>query len=345
MQLLVKKKSEKKKCINLFNPAPDIFNKTFPPTLITTLKEMTDYWRPTGDIGRLMGSDYFFRELLQEAEILITGWGTPQLPFDLLQTGQLKYICHVTGSIRRCIEKKFLERGYVVTNWGNAISHTIAESALLLILACLRRLKYVSKQLEAGYWDQYPHQPLALHGQRVGLLGFGAVAQDLVTLLKPFKVRIQAYDPYLSSDVFQRCQVQRITSLKRLFSENDIISLHAGMTEELTGIVNQDLLALMADNAILINTAQGQLIEERDLLAELEKGRLWCGLDVFAVEPLPADSPFRFSPRCVITPHSAGPPQNCYHHIGEFAVKNIRRYLRGEPLLSVITPAQYDRMT
>lgn len=345
MQFLIKKKQSRKKCINLFNPAPEVVRETFPNDVVEELKELVDYWRPEGEIDQLIRSDYFFRELLQEAEIILTGWGTPPLPFDLLSHGNLKYICNVTGSIRKCISKDFLKRGILVTNWGTAISLSVAEATLLLMLACLRRLGFVRSQLEAGYWLQTKHRPLSLCRQKVGLLGLGRIAQDLIRLLEPFHVRIQAFDPYVSDDIFQQLGVSRVVSLKTLFSENHIVSLHAGMTHELDGIVNADLLKLMPDDGVLINTARGGLINEADLLAELSSGRLWCGLDVFAVEPLSPESPFRFLPRCIITPHTAGPTWNCYREMGEYTIKNIRHFLRAEPLLSPISLEQYDLMT
>lgn len=345
--MLNKRKNNLKsgKCINLFNVSPDVFNQTFSEKSLKALKAQVEYWRPEGELERLIRNDYFFRELLQEAEILITGSGTPELPFDLLSKGNLRYICHVTGSIRKCISKRFLGKGILVSNWGNSISHSIAEAALMLILACLRRLGMIRRQLEAGYWTYQQRLPLSLYNQRIGLLGFGAVAQDLVRLLAPFKVHIQAFDPYVSNEPFQRLKVQRMDNLEELFKQNDIISLHAGMTEELDGIVNQKLLALLPDDGVLINTARGGLVNEADLLVELQKGRLWCGLDVFVDEPLSIDSPFRYHPRCIITPHSAGPTINCFHDMGNFAVKNILHYLRGEPLQGQITLEQYDRIT
>lgn len=345
MQLPIKKKQARKKCINLFNPSPEVIREIFPDDLVKELNNLVDYWRPEGEIEQLIRSDYFFRELLQEAEIILTGWGTPPLPFDLLRHGNLKYICHVTGAIRHCISREFLKKGILVTNWGDAISLSVAEASLMLMLACLRRLGFVRRQLEAGYWERTKHRPLSLCQQHVGLLGFGRIAQDLVRLLKPFRVRIQAYDPYVSDDVFSHLGVTRVLDLGTLFRENTIISLHAGMTDKLDGIVNKDLLKLMPDDGVLINTARGRLINEADLLDEMTQGRLWCGLDVFAVEPLPPDSPFRFLSRCIMTPHTAGPTWNCYREMGEYAVKNIRHYSRGEPVTSRISLKQYDLMT
>ncbi len=345
MHLRKKKKNETRRCVNLFNPAIDVFQTTFPEELVAELKEVADYWRPDGEIERLIQSDFFFRELLLEAEILITGWGTPKLPIELLSQGQLKYICNVTGSVRHCISKDFLEKGFIVTNWGGAISKNLAEATLMLMLACLRRLNFVRKNLEAGYWNQNTHKPQSLCRQRIGLLGFGQIAQELVRFLTPFNDVIQAYDPYVKDETFQSLGVQRVTNLKSLFSDNAIISLHASMIPELDGVVNKELLSLLPDDGVLINTARGGLVNEADLLDELKKGRLWCGLDVFAVEPLPPDSPFRFLPRCIITPHTGGPTPDCYRDMGAFAVQNIRRYVKGEPLEGIVLPEQYDRIT
>ena len=346
MQLSIRRqKSDKKQCVNIFYPGTDIFKATFPGDLEKKIQKLVDYWRPEGDIHEQIKSDYFFRELICEAEILITGWGTPNLPLDLIQSSQVKYICHVTGGMRNTIDKEILNRGILVSNWGHSISYSIADASLMLILSSLRRLGFSRKSFEAGFWDRDTQPAYSLRTQKVGLFGLGFIAQDLVRLLKPFKCQIRAYDPFVRDDIFRKLGVRRAESLEDLFRDSNVISLHAGMTPELEGIVNRKLLRLLPDDGVLVNTARGKLINEADLLAELNAGRLWYGADVFATEPLPPTHPFRYIPRCIVTPHNAGPTVSDYHAMGEFAYSNIRRYLRGEPVVGQVKIEQYDRMT
>ncbi|MGI6611031.1 MAG: hydroxyacid dehydrogenase [Limnochordia bacterium] len=330
--------------LNVFYPGEERFLATFPTPLLDELRSLVDYRAiPRPARGEMQDPTYLAE--LYQAEILLTGWGTPLLPTDLAQRGKLKYICHVTGGVRGMIPRELFEQGVLVTNWGSAISRTVAEASLMMILACLRRVRPIQEELHnRGGYRSVP-QPGSLFERRVGLLGFGAIARELVSLLRPFDVEIRAYDPYVPEERFSALGVERVGNVRTLFEVSDIISLHAARTEETSGVVNKELLRLLPDDGVLVNTARGALIDEDDLAAELRAGRLWVGLDVYQREPLAADSPLRELERLLLFPHQAGPTPDRWIDMGRMAVANIRRYLANEPVLAQVTAEQYDIMT
>jgi phosphoglycerate dehydrogenase-like enzyme len=286
----------------------------------------------------------FARELVTaNPEVLLGCWKTPPLPEVL--PARLKYICYISGSVKRLISRTHLERKLVVTNWGGAISRTVAEAALFHVLACLRN---------ASHWAMAMHQPgvaawkngitdaRSLFCRSVGIHGFGPVARELVGLLKPWNCPITAFAPDLNAELARAYGIERAASLEALFSENEIIVELAPLIPATTGIVTERLLRLIRPGGVFVNVGRGAVVDEAALLRIAQEGRISVGLDVFAQEPLPGESGFRALPRVNLTPHIAGPTIDRYPDAGAFALKNLRAYAEDRPLEAVITPEIYD---
>lgn len=291
-----------------------------------------------------------YLKLLKEtqAEIVITGWNSPLLTEHIVdQNPQLKYMCNLTGSVRSMVARKVVENGLLVSNWGNLIGPTVAEAALLAMLSCLRRSVRVAFLMhhEKGWRGSGPKDVESLFFQKVGLHGFGNIAQILVKLLKPFECDISAYDPYAKDETFEALGVKRVSDLETLYAHNKIVSVHAPKTDETYHIVNSEILAKMADGAILVNTARGALIDTDALVAELQTGRLMASLDVYEQEPLPEDSPLRGLLNCQLTPHTGGPTPDRMVDFGRAAMQNIVRYTNGEAVLHRVNLQTYDLIT
>lgn len=330
--------------LDLFYPGAERTDDFFPPQLHAELQALGDYRRiaPTREAAL---ADPTYEDELYKAEIIITGWGSPLLPADLASRGQLKYICNFTGEMRRVIPRALIEQGVKVTNWGDSISRTVAEASLMMILACLRRVKLVQDEMHQRKGYRTSVTPQSLFERTVGLFGLGAIARELVPLLKPFQVKIQAYSPHVPPQIMQELGVHKVDDLHTLFATSDIISVHAARTPQNMGVINSDLLQLLPDDGVLVNTARGAVINEDDLITQLRANRLWVALDVFQQEPLPADSPLRGIDRVLLFPHQAGPTCDRFVDVTRHAINNIRRYLAGEPLIAQVNCNQYDRMT
>ncbi len=287
-------------------------------------------------------------EVLREAqpEILVTCWGSPKLTMDAWRACPgLKYLCHCAGTVRGVVDREGIAAGLLVTNWGRTIAHSVAEGALTMTLAALRKVSGYVRLLERGGWQASDFEGEGLFGQKIGLHGFGAIAQEYARLLEPFGCEISAYSPHCPDDVLARYGVRRETDLARLYAANRVVSVHASKTAENFHAVNAEILAGMQDGAILVNTARGAVIDEAALLAELRKGRIWAALDVFEKEPLPADSPLRTLPNCLVLPHCAGPTPDRRQDMGRHALENLTRYVNGQPVTDIVTAEKYDLIT
>jgi phosphoglycerate dehydrogenase-like enzyme len=279
-----------------------------------------------------------------DPDVILGCWKTPRLPETL--PPRLHYVCYITGSVKKLISRSHLERGLLVTNWGGAISRTVAEAALFHILACLRN---------ASHWALAMHQPgvaawkngltdaRSLFCRSVGIHGFGPVAREFVGLLKPWNCPITALAPDLTAELAHAYGVDRAASLDTLFSENEIIVELAPLISATTGVVTERLLRRIRPGGVFVNVGRGAVVDECALLRVAREGRINIGLDVFTTEPLPADSGFRALPNVSLTPHIAGPTIDRYPDAGAFAVKNLRAHVEDRPLEAVVTPETYDQ--
>lgn len=277
-------------------------------------------------------------------DVLLGCWKTPTLPPPLPE--RLRYVCYLTGSVKRLITRAHLERGLLVTNWGGSISRTVAEAALFHILACLRN---------ASHWAIAMHQPgvaawkngitdaRSLFCRRVGIHGFGPVARELVTLLKPWSCPVTALAPDLTAELAHAYGIERAASLETLFAENEIIVELAPLIPATIGIVTEKLLRLIPTGGVFVNVGRGAVVDEAALLQIARERRIAVGLDVYTQEPLPANSGFRALPHVNLTPHTAGPTIDRYPDAGAFALKNLRAYVEDRPLEAVVTPEIYDQ--
>ena len=277
-------------------------------------------------------------------DVILGCWKTPTLPEKL--PSRLRYVCYITGSVKKLISRSHLERGLRVTNWGGSISRTVAEAALFHVLACLRN---------ASHWAHVMHQPgvaawkngltdsRSLFCRSVGIHGFGPVARELVGLLKPWNCPITALAPDLTAELAHAYGIERAPSLDALFAENEIIVELAPLIPATTGIVTEKVLRLIRPGGVFVNVGRGAVVDEAALLRVAREGKISIGLDVYTVEPLPADSGFRALPNVSLTPHTAGPTIDRYPDAGTFAVKNLRAHVDGRPLEAVVTPEIYDQ--
>ncbi|AHF92880.1 phosphoglycerate dehydrogenase [Opitutaceae bacterium TAV5] len=282
-------------------------------------------------------------------EIILTGWSSRPLPAAWLDADDcpLRYVCHLTGSVKALVPRRFIERGGVVSNWGSLAAETVAEHALLLALAALRNL---------GSWDRVIRNSRhgsessqlgtrSLFGRSVGIHGFGAVARALVRLLRPFRPSVRAWSPGVPEAAFRDEAVTPCASLAELFAGSDVIFECESLTPASEGSVDAKALARLPDGAVFVNVARGHIVDEAALVREAESGRIRIALDVVCDEPLSPGSRLYRVNEAVFSPHIGGPTTDQYPRFGEFALRNIGRFLRGREPDGRVTPEIYDRST
>lgn len=281
-------------------------------------------------------------------DVLIIGWGVPVLPLAVIDDNpRLKLIHHPAGTVRDYFQREFLARKDAppITNWGDTIAPAVAEAALMMTLAGLRRVAAAQMELHVRKgWDGVPPAE-SLYDRPVACHGLGAIAREYVRLLKPFRCPVAAYSPHVPDEVFAELGVRRVDSLEELYGTHRIIACHAGSTPENYHIVNKEILARVPAGGLLVNTARGEVLDTEALVAELKSGRLHAALDVYEPEPLPKESPLRGLENCLLMPHTGGPTPDWLYRMGETAVRNVEHLVRGEELENVVSLRVFDRST
>ncbi len=291
-------------------------------------------------------------ERMRAAEVLLTGWGSVAVPAALARDpGAVRYICHLTGTMRGQIPPEIVEAGIPVTNWGDAPAFQVAEGALALLLATLKDLHHhVATKRDGGWGIDLHRNGGSLRGLRVGLYGCGAVGGTFARMLRPFGAVVTVFDPYLDEPP-PGCS--RVGSLAELFGGAQAVVIHAALTEETRHTVTAELLALLPDHGVVVNTARGDIVDQEALFRELESGRLRAGLDVLAGnDGLPRDHPARRWENLILTSHQVEwgwpddyAPASELLALHEVALANLERYARGEPLRFAMDPDRYARST
>ncbi|MCX7381257.1 MAG: 2-hydroxyacid dehydrogenase [Alphaproteobacteria bacterium] len=226
-------------------------------------------------------------------------------------------------------------RGIAVCNLPGSNAPAVAEMALLLMLATLRRLPMFDARLRAGQWATPPliQDSLGeLHGRTVGLIGYGAIPQHLAPILAAMGCKL-LYTARSPKPGALATYVDRDT----LLAQADIVSLHIPLTPETERCIDAAAIARMKPGAILINTARGGLVDQTALTAALASGHLAAaGLDVFVHEPAdPADPLFALD-NVVAAPHVAWVTSGTFQRSFATAAENCRRLAAGEPLLNQV---------
>jgi D-3-phosphoglycerate dehydrogenase len=194
--------------------------------------------------------------------------------------------------------------GISVTNAPKANSNAVAEFTVGLILDILRKTSFLSGMLRSGKW----HKPLGheMKAKKVGLIGFGAIAQLVAKKLAGFETILYAYDVFPNFDKAREYNV-RLVSLPEVIAECDIISLHLPSTAETYHIIDSRQIAEMKKGAYLINTARGDLIAEDALFTALQSGKLdGAAIDVYHQEPVDFNHPLFKLDNLICTPHIGG---------------------------------------
>jgi D-3-phosphoglycerate dehydrogenase len=219
----------------------------------------------------------------------------------------------------------------VVAAGANALS--VAEHAIALILASVKRIVPLDSGLRAGRWEKPGFAGKELAGMTVGLVGFGAIARQTAAFAHALGMKVRAYDPFADENAFAYAGVARETDVDVLIAGSNIISLHCPLTPDTRKLLDDRRLGLMKPGSYVINTGRGGLIDEDALLRAIESGNIaGAGLDTFQTEPPAADHPFWNHQNIVVTPHIGGVTEEANGRVGVEAVEGVLAVVEGRPL-------------
>jgi phosphoglycerate dehydrogenase-like enzyme len=279
-----------------------------------------------------------FAALLPACDAAVTGYGIAD---DLLAAGRrLRWLQVQSAGVERALTPALAGSTVVVTASKGPMSALMAEHALMLLLALARQLPAFLDDRRARRWRRYPAErgPLTeLAGKTLLVLGVGGVGGELARMAKlGLGMRVLGVSRRRRDCPHVDAWVEP-DGLRAALTAADAVSLSLPVTPATERIVDAAALAAMKPTAYLINVARGRLVDEAALAAALARGRLaGAGLDAFAEEPPPADSPLWRLPNVIVTPHTSAITDGLGDRFVAFWGENIRRFADGEPLLGLV---------
>ncbi|WP_313893394.1 D-2-hydroxyacid dehydrogenase family protein [Psychrobacillus sp.] len=217
-----------------------------------------------------------------------------------------------------------------VTVCGTAsMSEPPTELTWALLLNLARHITQENTELRGnGAWQSTVGADL--HGKRLGLLGFGKIGGRMAIIAKAFGMEVVAWSQNLTKEQTDKLGVQLTASKEELLEISDFVSIHLVLSERTKGLIGKSELQLMKKSAYLINTSRAAIVDQEALIEVLhENGIAGAGVDVFEVEPLPVDHPFRKLPNILATPHLGYVTQRNYQTYYSETVEDIEAYLAG----------------
>jgi D-3-phosphoglycerate dehydrogenase / 2-oxoglutarate reductase len=242
---------------------------------------------------------------LEGAHALIVRSETKVTADLMAQAPNLRVIARAGTGVDNIDVPAATRRGIAVMNAPGANTVSAAEHAIALLLAFVRRIPGAVEAMQRGEWDRKRFEGSELRGKTIGIVGLGRIGGQVAQLARAFGMQLVGHDPYLTPEHAAELHT-KLMPLDQLLQTADVVTLHMAHTEQTHHLINADRLKLMKPSAVLINTARGELVDEAALAEAVRAGRIaGAAVDVFAVEPLPADSPLRKVDRLMLTPHLA----------------------------------------
>lgn len=289
-------------------------------------EQLGDDWSVTVGVD---GTEDALIAALEGVDVL---FATSRLPITrrVLEATDLAVVAKIGTGIDNVDLDAASDRGIPVTYTPGFNALAVAEHTVALILAVKRRIGHSQDVLREGGWrDDLPLGSM-LSRDTIGIIGFGNVGRRVGSLLSGFHPELLAYDPYvLEIDTEQPGAT--FADLADLLARSDVVSVNAELTEETRHMLDASSFRRMKDDAVVVNTARGEIIDQPALVNAIESGEIaGAGLDVFEDEPLAADSPLHDLDTVVTTPHAAGLAIESRTRTMEILARNTCSLLAGE---------------
>lgn len=284
---------------------------------------------------------YSLPDVLADAEIVLGDWRTAHPGLDAAAVAfapRLAFVQQPSVGVQAHDPAALADAGVPLSNVAGFNSIAVAEWAIGALFSIARQLVWSQAELLAGRWPQtevVEHGATEIAGRRVGLVGFGSIGQALVPRFSALGCEVSYWsrrrrDPQETLGATHR-------ELDELIASSDVLVNAIALAPQTRGLLSAERLGLLPPGAFLVNASRGGIVDEDAVAAALRAGRLaGAAFDVYAVEPLPADSPLRSAPNVLLTPHTGGSTAQTIPRLIEGVVANIRRAVGGEPLHDVV---------
>lgn len=267
-----------------------------------------------------------------EAEVILAGHWSEEL---WKGAPRLRWVQSWGAGIERFLTPDFIASPILLTNAQGLYATPIAEHVLAFLLHFSRGFNHLLRHQRAHRWQHA--EVRELKDSTLGIVGLGGIGSEVARLAKGFGMRVIAIRRRPDRPCPWVEEVRGPRELPWLLGESDFLALCAALTPQTRHLLGAQELRAMKPSAYLVNIGRGGLIDEEALVVALREGWIaGAGLDVFSVEPLPADSPLWDLPNALITPHTSGNSPRSHNRVMELFCENLRRYLAGEALLNLV---------
>ncbi|MBC8136434.1 MAG: hydroxyacid dehydrogenase [Fibrella sp.] len=281
---------------------------------------------------------------IADADMLFSTWGMPLWTSEQLEElPRLKVVFYAAGSVQG-FARPLLDRGVrVVSGWrANAIP--VAEFVLSQILLANKGYFRNIREHRGGATFQTAYRGAGNYDATVALLGAGAITRMLIGLLKPFRLRVLVYDPYISAEDAAWLGVECV-SLETAFARADVVSNHLPDKDETAGLLRADLFNRLRLGATFINTGRGRTVNEAELEGTMRsRADLTALLDVTHPEPTSEDAPLLKLGNVLVSTHIAGSIGNEIQRLADYCVEEMERYVRSERFQHEVTMEMLDHL-
>lgn len=261
---------------------------------------------------------------------IVTQWA-PITPAVMDKCPNLKVVSRNGIGVDNIDLKYCKERGIAVTNSPKYATAEVADHAMSLVLALIRKLVFTTDKIRAGEWGTDYLIPIRRICEcTLGVVGMGGIGRAVVQRARPFFKEVIGFDAY-AKDVVVDGQPVEMVALEELLKRSDVVDLHVPGTEETFHLMNAERFAMMKPAAYLVNTCRGIVVDTNALVDALKTGQIaGAGLDVHEQEPLPMDHPLRSFEQVIITPHAAFYSEEAVEQVRADTVVNVVNVLKGE---------------
>jgi D-3-phosphoglycerate dehydrogenase / 2-oxoglutarate reductase len=236
--------------------------------------------------------------------------------------------------------------GVIVMNTPGGNTVSTAEHAFSLMVSIARNIPQADASVKSGKWDRKSYEGVELYGKTLGILGMGRIGTEFAKRAQAFGMKVLAFDPYLSQARAKSMQVELVERLDDLMPLVDFITMHMPLTDETRHMINRERLARAKKGVRIVNCARGGLIDEAALMEALKTRHVAAAaLDVFEVEPPPADYALRALPNVVFTPHLGASTAEAQENVGIEVAQQIRAALLNGEIRNAVNMPSIDAKT
>jgi len=268
------------------------------------------------------------KQRIKAADIVIVGWS--DLTKNIIDSAKNLKMISIWATTCHYVDLNVAkERGIVVTHVPGYATEAVAEHTFALLLSAIRRLSLADKHVRSGHFDWRPFGGIELHGKTLGVVGTGLIGCRVAEISKAFKMRILAYDKYPNMKKEEEIGMKYV-DFYTLLKESDVITLHVSLIAETEKLIGRKEIEAMKNGAILINTSQGKVIDEKALIDALKSGKIsFAGLDVFEEEPPSKNSPLFELENTALSPHIGFDTVEAAKRCTDICIDNVLKFVEG----------------